>query len=105
MSDGEQAVVGVLAVEVVVRPAAKETSAVGPERVNEIETSLRESFERHLQAGQRVERGGGREQIGYGGVRRGQKAAARMTAIEQPHAKVRLDGRVQLPERCDHTGR
>src|SRR4051812_16802920 len=87
MAEGEEAVEGIFGVEVIVGPMAVEAAVGAPEGIDEIETALadrRGDFA--LEASQRVQRGGGREEVGNGRIRRGEKAALRMDARKQPVA-------------------
>src|SRR4029450_7819766 len=64
MTEREEAIVRVFAVEHVVFPVAVEPAAVRPERIDEVEARLLERRDVLVEAHQGVERGRGRQQIG-----------------------------------------
>ena len=91
MTQRQQRVEGVLAVNRVVGPGAEEAAAIGPERVHEIEARIAQARDRHVQRGQGVERGCRGEKIRNGRGARGEKPAARVTAIEQPQSRCPIE--------------
>ena len=74
MAEGQQAVVGVFAVQLVVAPVAVERAAIGPKAIDKIETRLGDLIHVGVHPGQRVQRGGGREQIGQRRIGKWQKS-------------------------------
>jgi len=105
MAEGEQAVEGVFGVEVIVGPMAVEAALGAPEGVDEIEALFaRGGGEFALQAGQRVERGGGGEQVGERRFRHGEEAALGMELREEPVADDGVDRHAELVEQGDGGG-
>ena len=79
---------------------AVETAGGVPEGINEVEAALGFLLsESHVQRGQRVEGGGGGEEIGHGRARHGDEAALRMQPCAQPLADFYVDGEVQIIEK------
>src|SRR5438874_15840 len=85
----------------IVAPVAVERTLVGPERIDEIEALFFYRRKRDFESGQRMQRGGGGEQVGEWGVWRGEKAALGMSPSEQPGADARADRLAEISQdRC-----
>ena len=74
MSERKQAIKGVLAIDVVIRPVAVEATGGIPERIDKIKTSLRFLLiQAHLQCCQRMQGRGCGKQIRHRRIRYGHK--------------------------------
>ena len=78
-------------------PVAVEAPGVRPETVDEVEAGLLERLERRVRAGERVERGGGGEQVGDGRRRRRTEPAPRQVTSTEPRDGPRIGGTGKPP--------
>src|SRR4051812_22479686 len=104
MPQREQAVVGVLAVEHVVFPVPDECPLAAPERVDEVEARLFDRADVGLHADERVQRGGGGEQVRDRRGGGGEEAALGVAAGEQPVGERGVRRLVELPHERDGGG-
>jgi hypothetical protein len=99
MSEREQPIVRVLAIQDVVVPVAVEAAAVGPQGIDEIEARLLECRDVGVEPDQRVDRRGGREQVGDRRPGERTEAALRMRLRQQPRREGVGDRLAELAQR------
>jgi hypothetical protein len=105
VAGGEEAVVRVLGVQVVVGPVAVEAALGGPERVEEVEAALVDLVRQPaLQRGEGVEGGRGREQVGQGSAGHGEEAALGVGLREDPVAEGGIHGEAEVTDEDDGAG-
>ena len=86
----KQAVKCIFAIQIIIRPMAVETAGGVPEGVHKIQTALGFFLgEPHIQRGQRVEGGGGGEEVRYRCSGYGDEAALRMQADRAAIGRLR----------------
>ena len=96
MPQRQQPVIRVFAIQRIILPRPIERPLRIPQRVDEIEAGLLHFREIHMHPGQRVQRGGCREQIGQRRLRRREKSALGPAAREEPIPQLRGNGLTQL---------
>jgi len=98
MTQREQAVKGIFAIERVISPMSVKTTGIGPKSVDKIKARLFNAIERDLQSCQSVQGSCSGKEVRQGRIWHGKKSSLLMTAGEQPLACGRLDRRAQMAE-------
>src|SRR5262245_30000891 len=101
MSEGEQAVVGVLTIQEVVPPMAVKPSFVAPEGVDEVQAIFLAFPDAALQPGEGVQSGGGGKQVRQRSLGGGEETSLRMALRQQPVGQVRWRSNPPLAEKRD----
>lgn len=106
MAEGEEAVVGVFGIEVVVRPVTVEAAFGRPERVDEIEAAfVKAARDAAFEAGEGVESGGGGKEVGNGRARDGEEAALPGGLRKNPISHSGVHGKAEVRDERDGAGR
>src|SRR5258708_6496553 len=104
MPQRQQSVVRVFAIQRIILPVAAESALAAPEGVHEVEGFFFDRLDVGLHAGQGVQGGGGRKQVGDRGGGGGEETALGMRSGKKPVGQGGIDRLIELPQERDGGG-
>ncbi len=106
MTEGQQAIEGILRIEKVVGPMAMKSTGGIPKSINKIEaTFMYDQKDAAIHCGESVQRRRCREQVGQGRRGCGFESALRMGLRQEPVANARVDRKTKVTNQRDGAGR